>query len=204
MSTDPLSSATPVLEALSAQFLDVSAVNRWIVEAIYSYVKRPVLEMSSGQGAISAVLVEKGIPMRLSDKHKGNRDLLRERFKGIEAVRRVYSIDFCHPEFESLYTQLFGSFGTVIALNVLENGNYEPLALRNARHLLRPHGHLILITQVYTSMYFGLEYDLENWRKYNRRELKGLLNRDFEIIRTYYLNLALPLGLSVLAVARKI
>lgn len=204
MENNPLSATTELHNVSTHPPLEPPALNRWIVEKIESYILRPTLEMNSGFGSISAELAEKAIPIRLSDQNKSNRDQLRQRFKGIEAIRRVYNIDFCHPEFESFYSEALGCFGTLIALNVLENGYYDSLALRNARHFLRPRGRLILIAPAYTSIFCGLDEDPTSWQHFNFQALKNLLKHDFEIITTHYLNLTSPLGLSVLAVARRI
>jgi hypothetical protein len=170
------------------------------------------LEMSSGLGAISAKLAEEHIPIYCSDQLKENRDKLRATFEGIEAVRDVYNIDFGRPDFLSVYARIFGKFGTMLALNVLEGGYFNPLELQNAWHFLHPRGRLILIAPAYTSMFYGLEQDPEGWSRYNYLALTNLLKGKFEIIRTWFLSISpdinnsslSSLGLSVLAVTRKL
>ena len=211
MSTDLSIITNETLNPPVPRPVDPSILNSWLVSTINLYLQHPILEMASGHGSISEEFAAHGISLDLSDPDKGNRDVLRARFKGVESVRHVHNIDFCHPEFETLYTQVFGVFGTVIALNILETGFYDSQALRNARLFLRPGGHLIFMAPAYTAMFYGLD-DSDDWKRYNRQALRDMLKSDFEILRTWYLNPAetaadpthAPLGLSVLAAARKL
>jgi SAM-dependent methyltransferase len=209
--------STIILGEDSNVFKDQPVTNSiydWILNEVQSYILGPVLEMNSGLGTVSAELVTRGIRVRLSDKDKANRDRLRQRFKGIEAMRAVCRFDFSHPDFESLFTSAFGTFGSVIALNIMEYGYYDPVALRNAIRLLRPGGHLILIFPASTTMFYGPNSDPEALKQYHHQALKDILRTDFDIIKIRSLNLNLTpqqanpciknLGLSVLAVTRKL
>ena len=191
---------------------NVEGFNQWVYSTIEPYILTPALELASGGGSLTAIFAERGIRIRLSDKNKANRDLLRTRFKGIETIRDIYNIDFCHPDFASRYSAAFGEFGTLIALNVLESGFFDKQALKNARYFLRLRGRLILFTPVITSMLYGSEDDPAEWDRYNGRSLQDLVKGGFEVIVTRYVNLAIgtakqpdiPLGLSALVVARRI
>jgi SAM-dependent methyltransferase len=191
---------------------DAGSLNKWICDTIEPFVQSPTLEMGCGLGSTSAIFVEKGLRLSLSDDSKTNRDALRVRFLGVEEVRRVVYIDFCRPDFESHYSELVGTFGAIIALNVMENGFYSRQALLNARRFLRPRGRLIFIAPVFNAMFNGWEGDPDALRQLNRHALKDLLESDFEVMKTRYLHLGArisdttqsPLGLAVLAVVRQL
>lgn len=199
-------------DEIALQPVDAEGLNKWICDTIEPFVQLPTLEMGSGLGSIAAIFAEKGIRLSLSDDAKSNRDALRTRFLGVEYIRRVLYIDFCRPDFESYYSELIGTFGAIIALNVMENGFYDPDALLNARRFLRPRGRLIFIAPVFSAMFYGWEGDFDALRQANRRALKDLLKYDFEVLKTRYLNLGSrisdighsPLGLAVLAVVRQL
>lgn len=192
---------------------DLIGFSSWLFELIEPYAVGRILEIGSGSGLISDFFIKKAIPIYLSDELKRNRDILRAKYPDPIIKRDVYNMDLVNREFESNYQEAFGRFKSVVALNVLENGYYEKLALRNAIRFLRSHGRLIFIAPAHTTMSYGLENDLDSWKRFNRQSLKDLLGRDFQIIMTRYFNLEITtgnmppypnLGLSVLAVARRI
>lgn len=184
--------------------LERDNLHKWIFEIIGPYIKAPTMEIESGLGCMSTAFAEKSISIQLSDTNRETRHFLREKFKGIEYIQHVHNIDFCRPDFELYYAQIFGAFRTIIALNVLEKGYYEKLAFQNAKYLLSPGGNLIFLAPACTAMFYGLAEDLDNWKLYNRQYLKDLLKSDYKIVKTRYLNLGSSLGLSVLAIASKI
>jgi SAM-dependent methyltransferase len=212
MSTAPSIIIPENSDETGLQTEDAGSLNKWICDTIEPFVQSPTLEMGSGLGAISAIFAEKGLRLSLSEDTKSNRDALRVRFLGVEEIRRVIYINFCRPDFESHYSELIGTFGAIIALNVMENGFYDRQVLLNARRFLRQRGRLIFIAPVFNTMFNGWEGDPDAIRQLNRHALKDLLKSDFEVIKTRYLNLGArisdathsPLGLAVLAVVRQL
>src|SRR6185437_1204812 len=152
---------------------DLERFHQWIFNIIKPYLRGSILEMASGHGGISEFLICQGIPLYLSDPHKRNRDNLRNKFEGNELIKTVNYIDFDCTDFETFYSEIFGSFTTVFGLNIPENGFYSKIALTNATHLLNKHGYLIFIAPAHTTLYHGLDGDINNWTKYNHKRLRN-------------------------------
>ena len=186
-------------------------LNNWMLEIIRPYIKMPTIEICSGNGSFSDLLVQEKIRTHMSDPHKSNREKLRQKFQGLEEVRNVHAIYPDRPNFELTHQTIFGSFYTVIALNVREYGYFSKQAFANIQLLLRSKGNLIFIAPARTALYNELVEDSYEWRIYNRRSLKDLLNGGFEILKADYFNFTQhrsddsghSFGPSILAVARK-
>jgi hypothetical protein len=172
-------------------------LNQWLYDIIEPWLKGRVLEIGSTLESISAIFIQRGTPIHLSTPDKDLRLQLKSACQGVEAVLKVHSLNLRRNDFEQAYpAKQARIFDTVLALN-------EPCdqtIARNARHLLRARGRLILLTPVYTAMYNGLEQDEEDWKIYNQQAIKRILGDEMEILSTRHHNLV---GLSILTMARK-
>jgi len=197
-------------ETLHNTIGNVDDLLAWLHAEIKSYVLEPILEMGSGDGDFSAMVIGEGRRIHLSDKNKANRDALRLKFGKFGSQVSVHNIDFCHPEFEAVYGEIMGTFKCILAVNVSQNGYYANLALKNAKLLLKKRGRLIFLAPIYVSTYYGVNGDFEDWKEFNRKNLKKALKNDFEILKIRYLNLGSAhlnnsdLGLSVLVIVRRL
>ena len=199
------------IETFLQQPEEVSKLNQWIFENIQPYVKGKTMEMHSGSGVFSSLLIEQGTRLHLSDLDKPNRDRLREKFNGRHELRTVNKIDYHHHDFKQCYAPLLDIFSTVVAVNFAEQGFLSRIELDNGKLLLRKGGHLIVALPSFTALFPGLEQDLEDLKMYNRKPLKKFLG-DFQILKVRYFRLeanthpSLPAhsGLSSIVVARKI
>lgn len=171
--------------------------NEWLFEVIQPYLKGRILEMGSTLNTISAILVQKGRSVHLSNPDKPTRDLLRATYQGVEALRRVYAINFHRSDFEQVYPATeVRFFDTVLAVN-------EPInetIIQNAKHVLRERGRLVALTPAYITMHAGFEVNLEILRKYNQQSIQRLMNGNLEILKIQYLNES---SLSAIVIVRK-
>ncbi len=163
-------------------------------DTIRPFVKGSVLEIGSGIGNISSLFVQNGIPITLSDLEPQYCQKLQYHFDRDPMVRGIHQVDLAHSDFGTKYSHLLKKFDTVFALNVIEHIANDKLAIENAKQLLRKGGHLIVLVPAYTALYNGLDQGLEHWRRYNRKSIKELLSKDFEIMKTKYFNMAGLIG----------
>jgi SAM-dependent methyltransferase len=190
---------------------EIFKLNEWIFDVIQPFAIGRILEMDSGSGDFSSLLIERGIPVHLSDIDKINRDKLRLRFKASSQMKSVNKVDFLRPDFEQYYSTMLNIFSTIVRLNITEHGFPTKKELENANRLLRKNGHIIVTLPSYTVLFPGLEHDVEALKRYNRRTLKVLLN-EFKILKTRYFNLksgpntaALhPISLCAVVIAQKL
>lgn len=170
------------------------------------------MELGSGSGMIASMLIKNQLPIHLSDASPEKREDLRKLFAGIDQVRMIHDMDFYSLDFPNQYSGSMGAFSTVIAVNVFEHGYYDNKMLKNAMHLLRARGHLILVAPTTTALYFGLEDGLSEWKQYNGSAIEQVIGGNIEILKLRFFSWSpLPTqqkrpeyGLSTLAVVRKL
>jgi len=195
----------------SQQFDETSRLNKWIYQVIEPFLQGRILEVRSKTNSISAIFAEKERPIHLSISERTTHEELRTKYQGLATIRALHSIKFERSNFEERYKTLEGHFDTVIILTAAENGLYNKTIVDHSKYLLRTAGNLIVLAPAYTVVLNDETMNVEEWRRYNRRATRQLLNSDasdVEVIKTKYFtimhtNTYNSSGLSVLAVARK-
>lgn len=154
--------------------------NRWLIGNFSAYFGKAILEIGSGQGALSRLLPGKAIVI-LSDIVPEYLEKLKETF-----TDPVMRIDI---EKESL-EKLRGSLDTIFSSNVFEHIKDDITALKNCHKLLEPNGKLLLYVPSRPEIYGKLDEDMGHYRRYTKKELKSKLQKTgFRIIKLYYANL---------------
>ena len=86
-------------------------------------------------------------------------------------------------------------FDTIICLNILEHLENDRVAVENMSSLLEPGGKLIILVPALKTLYGSIDISFEHLRRYNKKELKSLINgQNVEIVKFYYLNFLGLLG----------
>lgn len=172
-------------------------LNEWFFEIIEPWLKGRVLEMESTYESISSLFVQKGRPIHLSTSDEPIRHKLKSVYQGVNIIRQVHLINFHRTDFEQAYPAEKASiFDTVLLLSAPCNQTL----VRNAKHLLKERGRLIVFTPATIATYNSFVEDLDALRRYDRPTIKRLMG-ETEILLTQYYNLP---ELKVLVVARKI
>src|ERR1700749_4813411 len=119
--------------------------NRWMFENLSPYCKSHVLEIGSGIGNISALLLEKFDRVSLSDIRADYCELLGKRFYEAESLEEIYQLDMGEADLEKDFARLLGKFDSILTSNVVEHIKDDSLAIRNCHKLLKPGGRLIVL-----------------------------------------------------------
>jgi 2-polyprenyl-3-methyl-5-hydroxy-6-metoxy-1,4-benzoquinol methylase len=173
MSTEaqPDSAGFETLEIFSA----APRINRWLYEKVRGNISGQVLEIGSGIGNISALLLEEQSAVTLSDLRPEYCQILEKKFRHDPHLQGIYSLDLSLPEFEIKHSLLLEKFDTVIALNVIEHIEDDSLTVRNAKSLLRKNGKLVVLVPAGQWLYNSLDRALGHYKRYSRSELKKLM-----------------------------
>jgi 2-polyprenyl-3-methyl-5-hydroxy-6-metoxy-1,4-benzoquinol methylase len=187
--TDP--SGFETLDAFSR----ADRFNRWQFSALNRSVKGQILEIGSGTGNISELLLKNHSHVSLSDLRSEYCDLLETKFDNNPHFKGVYQLDLSIDNFDSKYPELLAKFDTVIASNVIEHITPDTLAVRNATALLRNGGRLIILVPAGQWLYNSLDKELGHYKRYSKFKLKSLLESAGLVVRdTRYFNAAAILG----------
>jgi SAM-dependent methyltransferase len=155
-------------------FSETAAINRWTFEKISGFVEGEILEIGSGIGNISKLLLENFKQVSLSDLRQEYCHSLEEKFGGNPNLKGIYQLDLSLPDFKTRYPHLLEKFDTVIALNVIEHIQDDQYAVENACALLGKRGRLIVLVPAIPGLYNSLDRHLGHYKRYSRRLLINL------------------------------
>lgn len=180
-----------VLEETLTKMQALERFNRHLADAIAPYLGRRILEVGAGTGNITRFLLAHG-DVTASDVHDGLLKHLREQFAGWEGFDTV-RWDIATPPPKRLVT---GGYDTLVSLNVLEHVEDHEAALRHKRRVLEgARGRLVLLVPAHASLYSPMDEALGHYRRYEARQLRGLLeDAGFEVERVFPFNLLGLLG----------
>jgi len=165
--------------------------NRWMYEEIKPLLKGRVLELGSGTGNISRLVLEDKFNTVLSDYNNAYLHDLKKKFSGYPNLEKILSIDLQDPQFEKNNEFLREKFDSIFLLNVIEHLKDDAAAVAHCRYMLKSGGHLILLAPAWSFLFCDLDKNLGHYRRYNIRSLCRLLAENkLPVIEKKYFNLA--------------
>ena len=163
--------------------------NRWMFDQFKDQLKGEILEIGSGIGNISQMVIKEGHSITLSDYNHEYCDLLKTRFSQNKNVKEILSIDLVAPDFHSKYLTYKEKFDTIFLLNVIEHIQDDLLAVKNCRYMLKKHGHLVLLAPAYSWLYCSFDKQLGHYKRYSLGSLEEILiKNDFTILSGSHFN----------------
>lgn len=165
--------------------------NRWMYQQFRQHLKGDVLEIGSGIGNISKLVIEDGHKITLSDYNEAYCTHLKENFSANKNVKEILQIDLLLPDFENRFFIYKEKFDSIFLLNVIEHISDDVAALKNCRFLLKPGGNLVVLAPANAWLYCTFDKQLGHYRRYSLQAMKELLtNEKFSILSAGYFNLA--------------
>ena len=164
--------------------------NRWMYQTISPYCKGKILEIGSGIGNISKQFIQDNRDITLSDIRENYVNEL----KSLAPDNQVIQLNLTDSDFETKHKDLFGTYDTVFALNVVEHIKDDGLAIRNIKKLLRSNGNIVILVPAFQFLYNSFDTALEHYRRYTKRTLNNLFDTDCQIVHTQYFNVFGTLG----------
>lgn len=187
---NPSEFSFPELDEVGIETLDAISFaprfNRWMYETIKDYCSGEILEIGSGIGNISAHFIQEGASIHLSDIRDNYIDILKNTFG--QSAKSILKMDIAAPDFDTRYADLFESYDSIFALNVVEHIKDDALAIRNCRKLLKKGGQLTILVPAYQNLYNSFDTALEHYRRYTKKSLNNLFTDGFEITKSRYFN----------------
>jgi SAM-dependent methyltransferase len=154
------------LEALEA-LEDAHNYNDWITSLVLPYLGDHPVELGSGLGYQTRLLLAAGLPqVTVSEPSESGVERLRGQFAGDPRVdcRRI---DFRDPP--------SGDFPAAYAVNVLEHVADDVSALRGAARLVRPGGRIVVFVPAFPVAMSRFDREIGHHRRYTRDTMRAAL-----------------------------
>jgi SAM-dependent methyltransferase len=167
-------------------FAETPRLNAWIFSKLGPHVHGDVLEIGSGIGTLSHLIVARAATAVLSDAEPRYLDALRTTFAGDARVTVArYDLDG-EPE-----PEIAGrSFDAIVAINVVEHIRDDQALVRRLAVLLKPGGSLLIYVPACPFAYGSLDKALGHYRRYTPATLTALLEgAGLAVSRPVYVNL---------------
>lgn len=160
----------------------------WIFEEIKPYLRGNILEIGSGVGNFSKILVE-NFPdnqLILSDFDKYFLNILNKKYCENNKVK----VEYLDLNSTKILENNNYKINTCIAINILEHIENDVKALENIYSILESDGVLILLVPAHKFLYNIIDKDIGHYRRYAKREIVEKINlTSFNLINIYYFNL---------------
>jgi len=161
--------------------------NQWTLKKFSAFLKGDILEVGCGIGNFTDSLINYGNVYAI-DISKEYVDKTKNLVNGKASVGL--------GDIESgKYFFVKKEFDCIVCLNVLEHIKNDEAALKNIYDLLKPGGNLILLVPAHSFLYSKIDKLLGHFKRYNKWELKRMLdNIGFKILKIRLLNLLGAVG----------
>lgn len=154
--------------------------NRWLMSQFSDYFGKAILELGSGQGALSKLLPPHSIVI-LSDVIPDY----------LEGLKKLFTDPVINLNIEKEAPKdLLGKMDTVFSSNVFEHIKDDRAALENSYRLLEPKGYLLMFVPASPEIYCKLDEEMGHYRRYTQKELRRKAeSAGFTVEKIYYANL---------------
>ncbi|MBN2753626.1 MAG: class I SAM-dependent methyltransferase [Candidatus Goldbacteria bacterium] len=164
--------------------------NSWIYENIKKGISGRVLEIGCGIGNITDFILKDSRQVCAADIDGNYLKYACKKYKGNKKVK-VKKLDIIKPGNKIKK----GGYDTAVMLNVLEHIKDEKKAVVNVKNALVKNGKFVILVPAMQSIYGEMDKALGHHKRYNKAELKKLLeDNGFKIIDIFYLNFAGIIG----------
>jgi 2-polyprenyl-3-methyl-5-hydroxy-6-metoxy-1,4-benzoquinol methylase len=79
-------------------------------------------------------------------------------------------------------------FDTIIYIDVLEHINDDKKEMRKASELLKPNGHLIILSPAYNFLFSPFDKAIGHYRRYTSKTLRAAMPNELELIKLQYMD----------------
>ena len=180
------SSVDPVGKNILETVQKADHYNRWIFNLVKPFLYGEIIEISSGIGIFTDLLVQEKYRVTATDYNSDYLNFLSQKHPGLS----IFNFDLTA---NTTPRGILNKFDTAICFNVLEHIAAENQALQNIKNTLKPGGKLIILVPAFRFVYGRLDKNLGHIRRYTKKSLRNSLIRNGFIVKSSrYLN---PLGL---------
>lgn len=178
-----MDTGTLTLESMN----QASQYNKWILGKFKKYLKGDILEIGSGIGNFTKLLIPYG-NVWASDISKEYVTKLKNEIPELQGTG-IADIENAKYYFKNQ------KFDVIVCLNVVEHIKNDEAALLNIQRLLKPKGILVLIVPSGMKLYGSIDKSIGHFRRYSKKPLEKQLHKSgFKTLRVRLLNFVGGLG----------
>lgn len=163
-------------------FADAANWKSYWASQIQPYLHGDVLEVGAGIGANTSYLRPKGPGSSVSVEPDA------ELAAHLEEKFRTLSSERPHVALCGTTSALSGEFDTVVYIDVLEHIEDDRGEMQRAAWLVKPRGHLIVISPAHPFLYSAFDRSIGHFRRYNKRVLREITPPELKLERLRYLD----------------
>lgn len=152
-------------------FADTPRLNAWMYEQLAGHVRGEVLEVGSGLGNLSRLIVRDADRAVLTDMEPAYIDRLRRELGDGDRVE-VHRWVLGEPPPDGIAGR---TFDAIVAVNVIEHVEDDHGACRTLASMLKPGGHLLAYVPAGSFAYGTLDEALGHFRRYGAESFAELL-----------------------------
>lgn len=161
---------------------------RWVFEEMSQSLKGNILEIGSGLGTYSTLIVN-NFPnslITLSDISSSYIANLEQQFTKKNIL--VAKLDLNNKnDFEKIG---YNKFDSIMAINILEHVKNDEFALQELYKMLKKNGTLVILVPSHKLLYNIIDESIGHWRRYSKKELeKKIKKNNFKIEKLYFFNI---------------
>lgn len=153
--------------------------NRWLIHNFIPFFGKAILEIGSGQGALSKLFPEKAIIV-LSDIFP----------EYLSYLKKVFTDPILKLDIEKEAPKdLVGKMDTIFSSNVFEHIENDKQAFANCFKLLEPQGRLLLFVPARPEIFGKMDEEMGHFRRYTLKDLRQKAEAaGFAVEKIYYAN----------------
>ncbi|MBX3241118.1 MAG: class I SAM-dependent methyltransferase [Chitinophagaceae bacterium] len=165
--------------------------NKWMFNKLAPYFHGHILEIGSGIGNISSLLLEQYVHVNLSDVKYEYCKILQSKFSGNSNLENIYQLNLEDTSLLNHFPELKKKFDTVLVLNVVEHIKDDKQAINNCKKFLNENGTLIILVPAHQFLYNSIDKELGHFKRYDQKSISSLLGScGLTVIHTSYFNTA--------------
>jgi 2-polyprenyl-3-methyl-5-hydroxy-6-metoxy-1,4-benzoquinol methylase len=160
--------------------------NHWIYDNIQHFIGCNILEVGAGIGNITDFIIFRE-NLTVIDINQYYVNYLNAKY----SFRNKSNFSALDVDIQDIKSSPLAekTFDTIICLNILEHLKSDRAAVENMSSLLEPGGKLIILVPALKTLYGSMDISFEHYRRYNKKELKLLIQgHDLDIVKFYYMN----------------
>jgi 2-polyprenyl-3-methyl-5-hydroxy-6-metoxy-1,4-benzoquinol methylase len=154
-------------------FSQAKRFNRWMADAITPFIGKKNLEIGSGIGNLTQILMPKSVWYVATDIDTHHLARLRAKYGNRPGLEVLYADLASSGDFD----HLAGRMDAVVCLNVLEHVENDIQGLGNMYKVLAPGGHAIVLVPQGQYAYGAMDSALGHFRRYSEAELRAKMEQ---------------------------